>query len=70
MKWTVALAATVLISAANAQNFRVREPDARSGQPIAASPKRQVHKLRRAKHLLLFPAPAIRTVPRVALQGR
>jgi hypothetical protein len=40
MKWIVALtAATVLISAANAQNSRVREPNAKTGQPIAGQPQ-------------------------------
>jgi hypothetical protein len=41
MKWTVGLiAATLLLGAsANAQNSRVREPDAMNGQPIAGQPQ-------------------------------
>jgi hypothetical protein len=41
MKWIVALmAATVFFSAsANAQNSRVREPDAKNGQPVAGQPQ-------------------------------
>jgi hypothetical protein len=37
---------------------------------LLASPKRQIHKLRLAKHLLLSLAPAIRTVQREARRGR
>jgi hypothetical protein len=41
MKWTVALgvATAVLVSNANAQNSRVREPDAKNGQPITGQPQ-------------------------------
>jgi hypothetical protein len=41
MKWIVALtAATVLVtSSANAQNSRVREPDAKNGQPVTGQPQ-------------------------------
>jgi hypothetical protein len=40
MKWIMALtAATVLISAANAQNPRVQEPNAKNGQPTAGQPQ-------------------------------
>jgi hypothetical protein len=41
MRWLVALmAGTVLFgSSVNAQNSRVREPDAKSGQPIAGQPQ-------------------------------
>ncbi len=41
MKWTVALvvATAVLGSNADAQNSRVREPDAKNGQPIAGQPQ-------------------------------
>jgi hypothetical protein len=41
MKWIVALtAATVFFGAsANAQNSRVREPDAKNGQPVAGQPQ-------------------------------
>jgi hypothetical protein len=45
-------------------------PTQRVVSQLLASPKRQIHKLRLAKHLLLFLAPAIRTGQRVALQGR
>jgi hypothetical protein len=44
MKWTVALiAATALVSAsAHAQNSRVQEPNAKNGQPLLGSPRRQI----------------------------
>jgi hypothetical protein len=41
VKWIVALtAATVFFGAsANAQNSRVRQPDAKNGQPVAGQPQ-------------------------------
>jgi hypothetical protein len=41
MKWAVILmSATIVLSAtANAQNSRVREPDAKNGQPITGQPQ-------------------------------
>jgi hypothetical protein len=45
-------------------------PTQRVVSRLLASLKRQIHKRRLGKHLLLFLAPAIRTVQRVARPGR
>jgi hypothetical protein len=40
MKWMVLVAATALLGAsASAQNSRVREPDAKNGQPVTGQPQ-------------------------------
>ena len=41
MKWIVALvaASSLLVVSADAQNSRVREPDAKNGQPVAGQPQ-------------------------------
>ena len=44
MKWVIALvvASSLLVVSADAQNSRVREPDAKNGQPVAGQPKRPI----------------------------
>jgi hypothetical protein len=67
MKTVIVLAVTtaLLATTADAQNSRVRELDAKNGQPTTGQPQTTDPRTPRVRRLLLFPVPAIRMEQRV-----